>query len=115
MAENLPFLDDSFDLYVSLRTYNSSFFNVKKSLSEAYRVLKNNGAIIISIANGFFNVKDNNIISGLIIPGLDYIDIYRGIDIVRKLSQEFSNNNFKNIQIHTTKEEIYLTAISNKN
>lgn len=114
MAENLPFLDDTYDLYVSLRTYNSSFFDVKKSLNEAYRVLKHNGAIILSIANGFLNSKENNIISGLIIPGLDFIDIYRGIDIVRNLSKEFSNNNFKNIHIHTTKEEIYLTAIINK-
>ena len=115
MAENLPFLEDTYDLYVSLRTYNSSFFNVKKSLSEAYRVLKPKGGIIVSIANGFLNSKDNNIISGLIVPGLDFIDIYRGIDIVRNLSKEFLDNNFKNIQIYTTKEEIYLTAISNKN
>lgn len=114
VAENLPFLDDTYDLYVSLRTYNSSFFDVKKSLSEAYRVLKDEGAIILSIANGFLNNKENNIISGLIIPGLEFIDIYRGIDMVRNLSKEFSNNNFKNIQIHTTKEEIYLTAIINK-
>ena len=91
MAENLPFLDDTYDLYVSLRTYNSSFFDVKKSLAEAYRVLNHNGAIIISIANGFLNNKENNIISGLIIPGLEFIDIYRGIDMVKKLSKEFTN------------------------
>lgn len=114
IAESLPFLDDTYDLYVSLRTYNSSFFDVKKSLSEAYRVLKHNGAIIISIANGFLNSKENNIISGLIIQGLEFIDIYRGIDMIRDLSKEFSNNNFKNINIYTTKEEIYLTAIVNK-
>ena len=114
MAEDLPLNNDTYDLYVSLRTYNSTFFDVKKSLSEAYIVLKHNGVIIISIANGFLNYKENNIISGLIIPGLDFIDIYRGIDMVRNLSKEFSNNNFKNVQIHTTKEEIYLTAIINK-
>jgi len=114
MAENLPFLDDTYDLYVSLRTYNSSFFDVKKSLAEAYRVLNHNGVIIISIANGFLNNKENNIISGLIIPGLEFIDIYRGIDMVKKLSKEFTNKKFKNIQIHTTKEEIYLTATINK-
>lgn len=113
-AESLPFLDDTYDLYVSLRTYNSSFFDVKKSLSEAYRVLKHNGVIIISIANGFLNSKENSIISGLIVPGLEFIDIYRGIDMIRELSKEFSNNNFKNINIYTTKEEIYLTAIINK-
>jgi len=114
MAENLPFLDDTYDLYVSLRTYNSSFFDVKKSLAEAYRVLNHNGVIIISIANGFLNNKENNIISGLIIPGLEFIDIYRGIDMVKKLSKEFTNKKFKNIKIQTTKEEIYLTATINK-
>ena len=113
-AEKLPFLDDRYDLYVSLRTYNSSFFDVKKSLAEAYRVLTHNGAIILSIANGFLSCKENKIISGLIIPGIDFIDIYRGIDTVRNLSKEFSNNKFKNINIYTTKEEIYLTAIINK-
>lgn len=114
VAENLPFLDDTYDLYVSLRTYNSSFFDVEKSLSEAYRVLKHDGAIILSIANGFLNSKENNIISGLIIPGLEFIDIYRGIDMIRDLSKELSLDKFKNINIYTTKEEIYLTAIINK-
>ena len=113
-AESLPFLEDTYDLYVSLRTYNSSFFEVKKSLSEAYRVLKHNGSIIISIANGFLDSKKNNIISGLIIHGLEFIDIYKGIDMIRDLAREFSNNNFKNINIYTAKEEIYLTAIINK-
>ena len=100
MAEDLPLTDDMYELYVSLRTYNSTFFDVKKSLSEAYRVLKHNGVIIISIANGFLNYKENSIISGLIIPGLDFVDIYRGIDMVRNLSKEFSNNNFKNVQVN---------------
>ena len=113
-AESLPFLEDTYDLYVSLRTYNSSFFEVKKSLSEAYRVLKHNGSIIISIANGFLDSKKNNIISGLIIHGLEFIDIYKGIDMIRDLAREFSNNNFKNINIYTAKEEIYLTTIINK-
>jgi len=76
--------------------------------------LKHNGVIIISIANGFLNSKENSIISGLIVPGLEFIDIYRGIDMIRELSKEFFNNNFKNINIYTTKEEIYLTAIINK-
>ena len=113
-AESLPFLEDTYDLYVSLRTYNSSFFEVKKSLSEAYRVLKHNGSIIISIANGFLDSKKNNIISGLIIHGLEFIDIYKGIDMIRDLAREFSNNNFKNINIYTAKEEIYLTTMINK-
>ena len=34
--------------------------------------------------------------------------------MVRKVTKEFSNNNFKNIHIYTTKEQIYLTVIINK-
>lgn len=45
--------DNSYDLYVSLRTYNSSFFDIKEAISEAHRVLKTDAVIIISVANGF--------------------------------------------------------------
>ena len=53
-AEKLvTLINNSYDMYISLRTYNSAFFNVKQAISEAYRVLKKDGIIIISIANGF--------------------------------------------------------------
>ena len=89
-AENLATLiNNSYDIYVSLRTYNSSFFNVKQAISEAYRVLKNGGSIIISIANGFLCPEDQYIIPGLIIPGTEFIDIYRGFDMVKKCQRNF--------------------------
>ena len=53
-AEKLSsIISDGYDLYVSLRTFNSSFFSTKDALKEAYRVIKNNGILIISVANGF--------------------------------------------------------------
>lgn len=112
-AENLSSLsDNSYDLYVSLRTYNSSFFDIKQAITEANRVLKHNAVAIVSIANGFLCHEQKSIIPGLIIPGTEFVDIYRGIDMIKDLSIQFSEKGFKNIQIFPTNGEIYLAAIS---
>lgn len=111
-AENLSSLaNDSFDLYISLRTYNSSFFDIKQAIAEASRVLKSDGIIMISIANGFLCPDQKYIIPGLILPGTEYVDIYRGIDMIKSLVIEFSRRGFRNIQIFPTNIEIYLSAI----
>lgn len=112
-AENLSSLsDNSYDLYVSLRTYNSSFFDIKQAITEANRVLKHNAVAIVSIANGFLCPEQKSIIPGLIIPGTEFVDIYHGIDMIKDLSIQFSEKGFKNIQIFPTNGEIYLAAIS---
>lgn len=102
---------ESYDLYVSLRTYNSSFFNLKKALLEARRVLKEGGVIIVSIANGFLCAKKNCTIPGLIIPGTEFVDIYRGIDTIKIIHTELDSAGFKNIQIFPTVTEIYISAV----
>ncbi len=115
-AENLQELtDNSYDLYVSLRTYNSSFFDVKQALKEAYRVLKNNAVIIISISNGFLDTKEKKIIPGIIIPGLDFVDLYRGLDMFRNLLDILLDLNFVDIELTPTNGEIYISAKVNKN
>lgn len=63
----VSFTDSSFDLYVSLRTYQSTYFNILASLKEAKRILKKNGSIIISIACGYLN-SENNFVYGLYNP-----------------------------------------------
>lgn len=114
-AENLATLiNNSYDIYISLRTYNSSFFNVKQAISEAYRVLKNGGSIIISIANGFLCPENQYIIPGLIIPGTEFVDIYRGFDMIKKLSTELRNNCFEDIRFFPTNVELFLSAKAKK-
>lgn len=115
MAENISLLDDnSYDLYVSLRTYNSSFFDIKQAIKEAYRLLKHNSTIIISISNGFLNSQESKLIPGIIIPKLNFVDLYRGLDIVKNLSQNLKEYNFIDIELTPTNGEIYLSARVNK-
>ena len=106
--------DNSYELYVSLRTYNSSFFNITQAVKEAYRVLKNDSVAIISISNGFLDSKEKRIIPGIIIPKIDFVDLYRGLDIVRELQETLTNYNFKEIEFIPTNGELYITARVNK-
>lgn len=112
-ADDLSFIpDNSYELYVSLRTFNSSFFEIKEALLEAHRVLKPNAAIIISVANGFLCPERYRITPGLIIPGTEFVDIYRGMNTTKLIHAEFSQAGFKNIQLFLTNTEIYLSAIT---
>ncbi|MEM6812663.1 MAG: methyltransferase domain-containing protein [Pseudomonadota bacterium] len=102
--------DNSQDLYIALRTYNSSFFEIKKAVSEAIRVLKHDAMIIVSIANGFLYLENSCIIPGLILPGTKFVDIYRGIDTAKIVQAELIQAGFKSIRLYSTNTEIYLSA-----
>lgn len=72
-AENLSGITtSSVDAYISLRTFQSSLFDIPAAIREAQRVLKSNGIIVISIANGFVDLEDGRkkIVRGLLIPGI---------------------------------------------
>lgn len=105
---------DSYELYVSLRTYNSSFFDIKGAIAEAYRVLKPNAAIIISVANGFLYPEKHCILPGLIIPGTEFIDIYRSMDTAKHIFTEFINTGFKDVRLFPTNTEIFVSATTGK-
>lgn len=102
--------DHSQDLYVSLRTYNSSFFEIREAILEALRVLNLNSIIIISVANGFLCPEQPYIIPGLIVPGTKFVDIYRGMDTAKLIQAEFIQVGLKDIQIFSTNTEIYVSA-----
>ncbi|MFE1782466.1 class I SAM-dependent methyltransferase [Streptomyces sp. NPDC059506] len=112
-AEDLSALPEkNFDLYVSLRTYNSSFFDTSAAVSEAHRVLKPGAVIIVSVANGFLYTQRGCVVPGLIIPGTDFVDIYRGMDTANLIGAELDRIGFKNIQMFPTSTEIYLSAVT---
>ncbi|MGV9268055.1 class I SAM-dependent methyltransferase [Kitasatospora sp. NPDC003701] len=112
-AEELSILpEESFDLYVSLRTYNSSFFDTSAAASEAHRVLKPGAPIIISVANGFLSTRRGCVIPGLIIPGTEFVDLYRGMDTANLIGAELDRAGFKDVRMSLKTTEIYLTAVA---
>ncbi|WP_433855252.1 class I SAM-dependent methyltransferase [Streptomyces kronopolitis] len=112
-AEDLSALpDNSYDLYVSLRTYNSSFFDTSAAASEARRVLKSGAVIIVSVANGFLYTQRGCVTPGLIVPGTDFVDIYRGMGTADLIAAELDRIGFKEIRMFPTSTEIYLSAVT---
>lgn len=112
-AEDLSALpENSFGLYVSLRTYNSSFFDTSAAASEAHRVLKSGAVIIVSVANGFLYTQRGCVVPGLIIPGTEFVDLYRGMDTANLIGAELDDAGFKNVRMFPTSTEIYLSAVA---
>lgn len=57
-AEDLePLPDGRFDVYVSLRAYQSFLFDTRRALKEANRVLAADGRLLISISDGYLNAE----------------------------------------------------------
>ena len=83
---------------------------IKDALKEAYRVIKDNGILIISVANGFLCSESKKILPGLIIPGTEFVDIYRGFSLVKTLYKELIDVGFNDIRIYSSNSELYLTA-----
>jgi len=68
-AEDLTDIQtSSIDLYISLRTYQSTLFDKRLAVHEAHRVLRSGGKVIISIPIMFLGTE-GEAIDGLIPPG----------------------------------------------
>lgn len=107
-AENLKNIEmNTQDVYVSLRTYQSSYFDVKQALREAVRVLKPNGSIILSVANGFIG-EGGVLIPGLVIPKSKLVDKNRPYEVVERIRRMLNLLGFNNVGIRTGLSEIYV-------
>ncbi len=100
--------DDSIDIYVSLRTYQSAFFDVRESVREAYRVLAPGGVILISVANAYLD--GNSFIKGLLPHGSTIVDQERAHDLVNTIRRHLTKMRLSDIGVHSGKAEEYVFA-----
>lgn len=114
-AEKMTDIDtESIDIYVSLRTYQSSLFDIPEALREAQRVLKQRGLLIISIANGFVDQESGKkkIVRGLLTPGSDKIvDINTPRKISNQVYDILNDFGFKLTGYSFVKTDIYIWGI----
>lgn len=105
--ENLPFKDEAFDAYISLRAVHSSNIDLEKALLESLRVTHKGGALIYSISNAYRN--NGNLIKGMYITATQTIDEKKPYIICEKILNFLNDRGIKSevIEIPT---EIFVTA-----
>ena len=99
-------LDDSQDIYLSLRTYQSAFFDAKAAIRQAYRVLSPEGIAIISVANAY--LEGNSFIKGLLPHGSKVVNRDRAHEIVRDIRYFLNKLGFDEVGVHSGKAEEYV-------
>jgi len=114
-AEDLSTVQSgSMDAYVSLRTYQSSLFGIRSALRQAYRVLRPNGVLVISVANGYIDTVDEKkvIVRGLIMPGTrTAVAAETPMRIAESILFDLQSFGFTDLEYHLGRTDIYVTGM----
>lgn len=110
-AEDLKQIpNNSVDFYLSLRTYQSTLFDRRAALHEAYRVLRNGGIIVVSVPIMFLR-KNGEALSGLIPPGSSEPSMEYAQRLVTRIHDYLTILNFTDVKVDTRSPfEIFLCA-----
>jgi len=106
-AEDMTDIPDSTqDIYVSLRTYQSSFFDIQEAVREAYRVLLPGGVFLASIANAY--MEGNSLIKGLMPHNSKFVDLDRAHDLINLVRHSLTKLRFEEVGVHSGRAEEYV-------
>lgn len=106
-AERLDGVESGgYDLYLSLRTYQSTLFDIDDALFEACRVLRIGGAAVISIPYVYFDQGRRLI--GLQRPGGHDLDPDLPYEFAERVRRGLQNLGFESLGIRTGLFEIYI-------
>jgi SAM-dependent methyltransferase/nucleoside phosphorylase len=112
IAEDLVGIDSrSIDLYVSLRTYMSRLFDITRALEEAVRVLRPDGGIVLSIANGYVvedEERPRQLVRGLTVSGGDAVDADEPHAIAFRIRRQMWDFGFESVGYHSSATDVYL-------
>lgn len=111
-AGNLETIQNkSIDFYISLRTFQSTLFDIKAALHEAFRILKSGGIILISIPKLYVS-ENGELMSGLRKRYSNEIIKSRLTKNIEKIVDCLRMFDFKDIKISDNSIfETYITAI----
>lgn len=110
-AEDLsPIGNGSVDLYLSLRTYESTLFDRRTALHEAYRVLRIGGIIVLSVPIMFVR-EGGEVLAGLIPPRSSEPNMEYARQVVARIHDYLTILNFRDARIDGRSPfEIFLSA-----
>jgi len=106
--EAMSFADNSFDVYISMRTLQSSNLDLKSALDEAMRVTRH--AWIISISNGY--LVNDEVIKGMYDYDKQEISEDLAQDYVRRITDYFNKHKAKVTTKEVTSEIIIAATIT---
>ena len=99
-AERLkPIREFSQDVYLSLRTYQSSYFDIVRAIREGDRVLRPGGAFVISVANAFVG-EEGAVLPGLVIPHTGII-CDRPFEVAEKIRRHLTLLRFDDVGVRS--------------
>jgi hypothetical protein len=98
---------NSKDLYLSLRTYQSSFFNIVDSTFEAARVTRRRGAAVISVPNVY--VDKGRVSMGLQRSSGDSLDPHFSWELAERIRRALYQAEF-DASIHTGLFEVFVVG-----
>lgn len=96
------------ELYISLRTFQSTLFDVDAASVQAFRVLRPGGSIIVSVPYIYYS--DGSLLTGLPHPGSTTLDEELPYWYCERIRRSFRKLGLRDIRIYTGTFEIYVIA-----
>ncbi len=101
-----PIESDSFDVYLSLRTYQSTLFDISHSVLEAARVLRPNGIFVASLSDA--HRVGNEVVRGILSGNDRQVDRNRPYVLAERVRRSLTSLGFTHMGMRTGLFEVYV-------